>query len=117
MFLRRYILDKGIIAYEVRKRFMSAWLYRIGHTLIDSGPPAVAKKLVPFILQDGEVDDIFISHHHEDHSGGVRTLQKALGVQVHVSQYAVPLTRSGFGLILINALSGENLSLLKKIAF
>lgn len=52
--------------YEV-----SAYIYR--GTLVDTGFPAVADELAAVAFEHG-VDGALVTHHHEDHSGGVAAL-------------------------------------------
>lgn len=94
--LERYDLGNGIIAYNVGRRTMSAWAYRIGKTLIDTGAPNMQQDFLPFVLQDGDVEDIYITHHHEDHSGGADTIRKATGANISITSFSQALIRKGY---------------------
>ncbi len=94
--LERHDLGNGIIAYNIGKRRMTAWAYRIGKTLIDSGAPNMSKELLPFILQDGDIEHIYLTHHHEDHSGGATTIRNETGAEITVSSYSQALIRKGY---------------------
>ena len=96
---KRHELANGIIAYEMglgKKPTLKAWCYRVGGTLIDAGSPVSVKSFLPALLDDGPVTDIFVTHHHEDHSGGAAAIRKLTGARVTVTQFALPLVEKGF---------------------
>lgn len=94
--LERHDLGNGIIAYNVGRRMMSAWAYRIGKTLIDTGAPNIQKDFLDLVLKDGDIEHIYITHHHEDHSGGAAAIRKATGAKITVTQFSQALVRKGF---------------------
>jgi len=94
--LERHDLGNGIIAYNVGKRRMSAWAYRIGKTLIDTGAPNMRKEFLDFVLQDGDIENIYITHHHEDHSGGATTIRAATGAKISLTAFSQALIRKGY---------------------
>ncbi|MEW6363630.1 MAG: MBL fold metallo-hydrolase [Acidobacteriota bacterium] len=56
-------------------------LYRIGDTIIDTGPP----NQWPFTrsyLREREIRRVLLTHHHEDHSGNGSAIQGELGIDV-----------------------------------
>lgn len=75
---------------------MSVWCYRIGNTLIDTGTVKTADELTELIGKDGPVEHIYITHHHEDHSGNLAAIRAAFNPKVYISEYAAPLVRNGF---------------------
>lgn len=58
-------------------------VYRIGSTIIDTGPPNQWLPVKNF-LQEKEVKQVLITHHHEDHSGNGSVIQKEMKVPVYV---------------------------------
>ena len=94
--LERHDLGNGIIAYNIGKRTMSAWAYRIGKTLIDSGAPNMHKHFLPFVLQDGDIENIYITHHHEDHSGGATAIREATRARITITNFSQALIQKGY---------------------
>jgi glyoxylase-like metal-dependent hydrolase (beta-lactamase superfamily II) len=62
--------------------------YLIDGLLIDTGCPATASELVAW-CRERDVRQAINTHHHEDHSGGNRALQKELGLPVAAPPQAV----------------------------
>lgn len=53
--------------------------------LIDAGPPATAGELLGWLRESGaagELEAVVLTHHHEDHVGGVALLARELGVPI-----------------------------------
>lgn len=59
----------------------SAVLYRLGATLIDTGPPNRWLQVRDF-LQNRPPRQVLLTHHHEDHSGNAGLIQSAFGAQI-----------------------------------
>ncbi len=55
--------------------------YLVDGLLIDAGPPATASELVAW-CRGRDVRQVVNTHHHEDHSGGDRALQRVLGLPI-----------------------------------
>lgn len=51
-------------------------VYRIGNILIDSGPSNQWRHVKGF-LQEGDVKELWLTHHHEDHSGNASRVGRA----------------------------------------
>ena len=64
--------------------------YLVDGLLIDSGPPATASQMVDW-CRSRDVRQMVSTHHHEDHAGGGRALQRALDVPIGAPAEAVPL--------------------------
>lgn len=55
--------------------------YRVGDLLIDTGPPATARRVVEWARTAG-IERVVLTHHHEDHAGGAGPLAAELGLPV-----------------------------------
>ena len=75
----------------------SCIVYRLGRTVIDTGPPNQWHAVRRF-LAEREIDRALITHHHEDHSGNGSRVQSALGVEVFVPSSGRDIVQSGFPL-------------------
>lgn len=64
--------------------------YLVDGLLVDTGCPATAPELAAWCREHG-VRQIVNTHYHEDHSGGDRLLQRALGLPVAAPSEAVPI--------------------------
>jgi glyoxylase-like metal-dependent hydrolase (beta-lactamase superfamily II) len=64
--------------------------YLVDGLLIDSGCPATASELVAW-CRERNVRQVVNTHHHEDHAGGDRALQRALGLPITAPSSAVPI--------------------------
>lgn len=72
-------------------------LWRIGDTLIDSGPPSEWRVVRRFV-GERRLRRVVVTHHHEDHAGNLARLARLDGVEVLApSQSFEPLAR-GFPL-------------------
>ena len=75
----------------------SCILYRIGSTVIDTGPPN-QWRLVRKFLSERDVHSVVITHHHEDHSGNGARLERDMNADVFLPSEGVELMRKGFPL-------------------
>eukprot|EP00128_Syssomonas_multiformis_P012846 Colp12_sorted_trinity150504_noHs@16111 len=67
-------------------------LFKIGNTLIDTGPPNQWHHVREYLKQRPEIDRIFITHHHEDHAGnGYNIMKEFPKIKVFAPQKTVPL--------------------------
>lgn len=85
----------AISRIELGRDLVGGTLYTVGvflvdGLLIDSGPPTTARQLGAW-LQHQRIEQIINTHHHEDHSGGNRYLQREFSVPVKVPPGAVPI--------------------------
>ncbi len=75
----------------------SCILYRLGSTVIDTGPPNQWRVVRKF-LSERNVDQVLITHHHEDHSGNGARLERDMNADVFLPSEGVELMKSGFAL-------------------
>jgi glyoxylase-like metal-dependent hydrolase (beta-lactamase superfamily II) len=72
-------------------------IYRIGSTVIDTGPPN-QWPVVRNFLREKEVKQVLITHHHEDHGGNGSLIQKEMKVPVFTHYSGIQSHIDGFPL-------------------
>ena len=75
----------------------TAIVYRLGTTLIDTGPPNQWPAVRRFIREQ-QVDRVLITHHHEDHAGNAARIQRATNAALLAPEAGIPLMAGGFPL-------------------
>ncbi len=75
----------------------SAVLYRLGATLIDTGPPNRWPQVRRFLLERPP-ERVLLTHHHEDHSGNGARIQAEFGAQILAQTAALPELAAGWRL-------------------
>lgn len=72
--------------------------YFIGGLLIDTGAPASAEELCDFIENqlESKVEKCFITHNHEDHSGGAHLLKSKLQIPIYSGRKTISIIKNGF---------------------
>ena len=70
-------LGYGIIG----RPLMNVYCYLIGDTLIDSGQAKMAGEMKSFVLAN-RIEQLLLTHHHEDHSGNAAMIAMACGAVV-----------------------------------
>ncbi len=73
----------------------TCYVFRVGETLIDTGPPNQWKWIRDFIRQRN-IRQVLITHHHEDHSGNGAGIQQELGIPVYAPPTTVPYLKNGY---------------------
>ena len=58
--------------------------------LIDTGPAHISSEILAS-LREFHLEKAVITHHHEDHAGNCRLLQKELGIPIYAHPEAVPI--------------------------
>lgn len=72
-------------------------VYLIDGLLIDSGAPAGLDEFVEFVeKEDSRVEEVVLTHWHEDHSGAARYLTEELGLPVYIHEKGLEIVRNGF---------------------
>ena len=85
--------------------FTSFIVYRLGGTLIDCGPNNQWRYVKPFV-QEKPLEQLILTHHHEDHSGNAAAIKKLTGITAIAPEptrelIKVPLANSTFAQKLI----------------
>jgi glyoxylase-like metal-dependent hydrolase (beta-lactamase superfamily II) len=72
--------------------------YFIGGLLIDTGAPASAEELCNYIENqlESKVEKCFITHNHEDHSGGAHLLQSKLQIPIYAGKKTISIIKNGY---------------------
>lgn len=73
--------------------------YRIGRTLIDTGPPNQWRQVRRFVKEQAEepgLDRVLLTHHHEDHAGNAARIQELLDVPVYAPEASRERLREGY---------------------
>ncbi|MFA0810695.1 MBL fold metallo-hydrolase [Microbulbifer epialgicus] len=70
-------------------------VYRLNGTVIDTGPSNQWRYVKPFI-QSVPLNQLLLTHHHEDHSGNAGAIQKLTGVQALAPELTIGILKKGF---------------------
>lgn len=81
--------------YELTRRIagrpvMRVGVFRVGELLIDTGP-IHAHSALDAILEDGAVEQLVLTHHHEDHVGNAAEIVRRTGVTARIHPEGIPL--------------------------
>lgn len=75
-------------------------VYRLGDTLIDCGPRNQWKYVRAFVQQH-PIQQLLLTHHHEDHSGNAGAIQKLTGIRPLAPRETGEILRKGFSIPLV----------------
>ncbi|MBV8200888.1 MAG: MBL fold metallo-hydrolase [Acidobacteria bacterium] len=78
-------------------------LYRLGSTVIDTGPPN-QWRLVEAFLAERAVRQVVVTHYHEDHGGNLAPIRRAFGAPLYAPRQGLAELGSGFPLRLYQRL-------------
>src|SRR5690625_1712190 len=67
---------------------LNAYCFEVDGILIDSGSQSLLADLKPFFEQ-ADIDQLFLTHNHEDHTGGAAFLQQAYDIPVYINEMSV----------------------------
>lgn len=70
-------------------------VYRIGSTVIDTGPPNQWRNVRRF-LEERAVRQVVVTHHHEDHSGNLAPIRRSLEPEIYSPPAGIAPLRDGF---------------------
>lgn len=72
---------------------LNVYCYVIDGVLIDTGGKRLLKQFAPFLLEQ-DYDQVWITHHHEDHTGGAAFIEKTLKVPIYLNKYSIEAARN-----------------------
>ncbi|MCP4718801.1 MAG: MBL fold metallo-hydrolase [Desulfobacteraceae bacterium] len=83
---KSYTFDHGIRGFKLGwslagPPLMTVYLYIFDHVMIDTGQSHMGNQALA-IARENCVDQICLTHHHEDHSGNCARIHKNLGIKV-----------------------------------
>ncbi|MBU3068461.1 MBL fold metallo-hydrolase [Aestuariicella sp. G3-2] len=70
-------------------------VYRLGDTVIDTGPTNQWKYVKPFI-ESSPFEQLLLTHHHEDHSGNAGAIHRLTGIQPKAPTLTIDILKRGF---------------------
>ncbi|MGD9731676.1 MAG: MBL fold metallo-hydrolase [Desulfamplus sp.] len=85
-FCKEYPFNNNIKGFELGwslagPPLMTVYFYLFGHTMIDTGQSNMRREILT-IARDNRIKQIFLTHHHEDHSGNAAAIKEMLGAKV-----------------------------------
>ncbi|WP_062262843.1 MBL fold metallo-hydrolase [Endozoicomonas arenosclerae] len=78
-------------------------VYRLGETVIDTGPSNQWRFLKPFIAEK-PLEQLLITHHHEDHAGNIGRISQMTGVTPLAPELSLKKLRDGYATPLMQKL-------------
>ncbi|MCG7345956.1 MBL fold metallo-hydrolase [Sporosarcina sp. ACRSL] len=67
---------------------LNVYCFETDGVLIDTGSQSVAEEFKPFFAQ-ADIDQVVITHAHEDHTGGAQFLQTEYGLPIFMNEMAI----------------------------
>ncbi|MGG0658397.1 MBL fold metallo-hydrolase [Rummeliibacillus pycnus] len=67
---------------------LNVFCYVTDGVLIDTGGESLHKQFAPFLLEQ-DYDQAWITHHHEDHTGGAAFIQKTRNIPVYIHNMSI----------------------------
>lgn len=84
----RYI--QGFVRFNKVK--LSVYCYEIDGVLIDTGSASLLSSFRPF-FEKATIDQVAVTHYHEDHTGGARYIQDTYGVPIYMNEASIDYCR------------------------
>ncbi|NPC92956.1 MBL fold metallo-hydrolase [Bacillus sp. WMMC1349] len=75
-------IGKSTVASQGIK--LNVYCFMVDGVLVDTGPKSVEKELKPF-FKEQDIDQVVITHFHEDHTGCAAFLQKELKLPIYMN--------------------------------
>lgn len=70
-------------------------IYKLGDTIIDSGPPNQWKEIKKYLLKT-DFKKVVLTHHHEDHSGNSARISGFFNIPVYIHESGIQPVKKGF---------------------
>jgi ribonuclease/clavin/mitogillin len=67
--------------------------YLVDGMLVDTGPSRLKKQLIPY-FHEAAIQQVVLTHHHEDHTGMAAWLQHERGLPVYIHESGIPICLS-----------------------
>jgi len=93
----------GVVAYElgfapVGRPVMNTIFYLVDGILIDTGQRHMQKAFIE-IVNDAKIEQVLLTHYHEDHSGNASTIKKIKGAPVFGHEKTIKKLETGFNIL------------------
>ncbi|SLM32627.1 conserved hypothetical protein [Desulfamplus magnetovallimortis] len=101
--LKKYEFNGGIKGFKLGwsvagPPLMTVYCYLFGNVMIDTAQPHMAKEVVD-IARENKIGQIFLTHHHEDHSGNAAVIQKKFGTKVFGHEQCIIKMKHGYPIL------------------
>jgi glyoxylase-like metal-dependent hydrolase (beta-lactamase superfamily II) len=102
-FCKTYEFDHGIKGFKLGwslagPPLMKVYFYLFDHIMIDTGQSHMEREALA-IARENQVDYIFLTHHHEDHSGNAAMIRKELGAKVFGHELTVEKLKNPYPIL------------------
>jgi len=100
---KSYTFDHGIRGFKLGwslagPPLMTVYIYFFDQTMIDSGQSHMEREVMA-IARETCVEDLFLTHHHEDHSGNAAMIHTRLGTRVSGHPKTCEKLKTPFGIL------------------
>ena len=82
--------------YHFGNNMQTVYVYRLGDQLIDTGQSNSRNNVKKAFLNENPLKNIFLTHHHEDHTGNAAYLQYKFDSNIYAHPICVKMMTEGF---------------------
>ena len=102
-FCKTYELECGIQGIKLGwslagPPIMTVYCYIFDNIMIDTGLSHMEKEVVS-IAQENKIERIFLTHHHEDHSGNAAHVNKSIGADVYGHKLTAEKLKNSYSIL------------------